>query len=105
MSSFLPFKTTTILQKINNDLISKENFEGFNFATPRSITDAIMDIIEDCHTPYYDILLPYLNELIPKKPSDSPLKITESYILESNQQITWLEFVKMLNKEKPLWKD
>lgn len=92
--------TPKIGRKLSS-LVEKETFTSNNFYTPRSIDKAIPMIIGDVPTPYTEILLPILSELITNNLGEEILlqesekgKIT----LEPGESTTWLDLIRFKNK-------
>lgn len=77
-------------------LIQEEDFAVNNFNSPRSFDKAVNMIINECPTPYSATLLPILNSLIENK-SGGRVKLNEDRYLEENENISWLELIKLKN--------
>ena len=73
-------------------LINKEKFEHdqWNYMTPRSIEKAINQIANEVHSPYEDILLPFLKEKI-----ICPIDVKH---LKKDEEVEFLEVLKLLIK-------
>ena len=84
---------TTISSKLCG-LIKDEDFTANNFNTPRSIDKAVNMLINSVPTPYNATLEPYLNTIIDNKLKQR-VKLNEERYLEANEQISWLELVKL----------
>ena len=87
--------------KLPNDISSKlcglikdEDFTANNFNTPRSIDKAVNMIINGVPTPYAASLEPILNTIIDNKLKQR-IKLNEERYLEANEQISWLELIKL----------
>ncbi len=84
--------STSIGNKLSN-LISKEDFKGSNFMSPRSLDKAVNMIIHDVPTPYKNILLPILSELITNT-LDETIYLSEEKSLAPMETMPWLELIK-----------
>jgi len=73
-------------------LITKEDFTGNNFNTPRSIDKAINMLIHNIPTPYSH-LEDYLSELI-ENTTNEPIYLSENRNLEVNEKIRWIDLIK-----------
>jgi MoxR-like ATPase len=82
-----------------SQLIKDEPFTGDNFMTPRSIDKAVNMIINDVPTPYSDTIKPILSELI-KNPFEEQVQLDEERLLEPSEMISWLDLIKIKNKQK-----
>lgn len=81
------------------NLIEKEKFHNSteNYNTPRSFTKAIDMIIEDCPTPYYDLLFPIVNTLV-ENLEKKEIIINSDFTWKTNEKISWIELQKQLLK-------
>jgi len=79
------------------ELIKKEDFTSNNFDTPRSLDKATNMIINDVPTPYSNIIEPILKTLIENK-SSGRVKLYEDKFLEPNENIPWLDLIKLKMK-------
>mgnify|MGYP003649600183 CR=1 FL=1 len=82
-----------------SQLIKDETFTGNNFFSPRSIDKAVNMIINDVPTPYSDTLKPILSELI-KNPFEERVQLEEERWLEPSEMISWLDLIKIKNKQR-----
>lgn len=84
-----------------SSLINSETFTGNNFHTPRSIDKAVNMIINGVPT-YYDAQLkPILETLIENK-TGKTINIGEGKEIAPNQQMSWLQLVRLKSNTKIL---
>ena len=82
-------------------MINSETFTGNNFHTPRSIDKAVNMIINGVPT-YYDAQLkPILETLIENK-TGKTINIGEGKEIAPNQQMSWLQLVRLKSNTKIL---
>jgi len=93
------FKKYGLVKSISSKLctlIQGEDYTGYNFNSPADIDKAVEMVINNIDTPYTIIVEPILNTII-KNPLGKSIKITEDRTLEAEEQISWLELIR-LNK-------
>lgn len=94
---FNKYKMPTEISSKLCELIKKEDFTANNFDTPRSLDKATNMIINEVHTPYYSVIGPILNTLIQNK-TGGIVKLSEDKYLAPNENIPWLELIKLKMK-------
>lgn len=82
-----------------SSLITSEEFVSNNFNTPRSLDKNINLMINGVLTPYEDRLLPILSELVTNR-LKKPIQLNDERVLEPNEQIPWIELMKLKNNVK-----
>lgn len=95
------FKKYMLIKPIANrlvTLIQAEDFTNSNFNTPRSIDKAVNMIINGVSTPYEAVVKPILNTLIENKVSKT-VKLEGDNELVANEQISWLDLIKIKLKK------
>jgi len=84
--------TNTIGNKLSA-LIVKEDFIGNNFYTPRSVDKAVSMLIYDVSTPYENVILPILSELVTNQLEEA-VALSENKTLEPMETMPWIELIK-----------
>jgi hypothetical protein len=95
------FKRYFLIKPIANKLVSliqAEDFTTNNFNTPRSIDKAVNMIINGVSTPYEPIVKPILDTLIENKVKN-PVKLDGDKELVENEQISWLDLIRIKLKK------
>jgi hypothetical protein len=90
--------TYTAIDKLSK-LIVEETFAANNFYTPRSIDKAVNMLIHEVPTPYTDVILPILKEMI-KNPFDEKVTLPNNEELLPDQLISWIELIKIKFKHE-----
>ncbi len=80
-------------------LITREDYTGYNFCTPRSIDKAVEMILKDVPTPYTNRLHASLNTLV-KNILRKEVKLGDDRVLLPNELISWTKLIKELNQVK-----
>lgn len=95
------FKKYFLIKPIANrlvTLIQAEDFTNSNFHTPRSIDKAVNMIINGVPTPYEPTIKPILETLIENK-IQNPVKLEGDKELVANEQISWLDLIRIKLKK------
>lgn len=90
------FITKNIFDKLSS-LVKKEEFTGNNFTTPRSLDKALNMIIHDVPTPYTNILMPVLTEMV-KNPFEQKIQLSKGKFLEPSEMVSWLDLIRIKMK-------
>lgn len=75
-------------------LIKDEEFVSNNFYTPRSMDKAVNMLIKEVPTPYTDIVLPILNEMV-SNPFEEKVVLPNKRELAPDEMISWIELIKI----------
>jgi MoxR-like ATPase len=90
------FKKYGLVKPIANKLstlITKEDFTGNNFYTPRSVDKAVNMIIHNVPTHYENTIKPILETLIENKTGKKVL-LEEGKEIAPNEQMSWLQLIR-----------
>ena len=80
------------------NMIQTEEFTGSNFYTPRSIDKAVNMLLNDTHTPYFDVIKPILDTLIRNNLKEK-IELRPGEFLEIGEEIPWLKLIQIKRDE------
>jgi hypothetical protein len=80
-------------------LIKNEEFNGYNFHTPRSLDKAVSMIIKNVPTPYDKEIKPILDTLI-KNPLDNDVELPDGTTLGKDESMKGLDWLRLVNLGK-----
>lgn len=89
-----------ISQKLCN-LITTEDFTGYNYSTPADIDKAVGMIIKGIATPYEPIVKPILETLIENK-TGKTVTLGDGKEIAPNEQMSWLQLIRLKSNIKLL---
>jgi hypothetical protein len=92
---FKEYKMPSIISEKMCILINSETFAEYNFYTPADCDKQTESVIEGVPSPYTQILKPILETLI-RNPFDKKVKLTENFYLEPNENIKWLDLIRLI---------
>jgi len=87
------YKITRSIGEKLSTLITREDFIGSNYCTPRSVDKAVNMLIKNIDTPYSGKVLPYLEELI-QNTSDKPIKLTDEKEFLPGEMLKWIDLIR-----------
>lgn len=81
------------------DLIVKEDLKQTNFYTPRSVDKAVSMIIRGVPTPYEDVILPILSELVRNRTGETVDMDGDGKVMAVNESLTWIDLIRAKYKQ------
>lgn len=90
----------TISQKLCN-LITNEDFTGYNYSTSADLDKAVGMIVKGMSTPYEPVVKPILETLIENK-TGKTVTLGDDKKIAPNEQMSWLQLIRLKNNVKLL---